>query len=342
MNLQPCTVDGILQTTLLTFPSSSTLGTGVTSSSIISIDRDNDNINKIIHGDALTELKKLPDAFIDLCVTSPPYWNQRSYGEDPDMVGNESTVSEYIDKLTEIFSEVKRVLKSSGSCYVVISDKFNNKGELVKCQDSFIPSGSLCNIPSRYAIAMTDRLGFVLKNDIIWSKPNGFPNGAAAKRRFSVNYEHILFFVKDSRNYYFKTQYEPYMSDPSKWNDKGPRFGGKKAPGYGSSTYSGKRWVPNNRGRIRRCVWEINTQKQRQKFYAAYPEKLVEICTNACCPTEGIILDPFLGSGTTSLVALKLNRKFIGIELSKEYIQISYKRLEPYLHSLISGNYKVT
>src|SRR5437899_5386 len=107
MNLQPCAVDGILQTPLLTFQSSSTLGTGVASPSIISID---DNINKIIHGDALTELKKLPDAFIDVCITSPPYWNQRSYGEDPDMVGNEPTVSEYIDKLTEIFSEVKRVL----------------------------------------------------------------------------------------------------------------------------------------------------------------------------------------------------------------------------------------
>jgi DNA modification methylase len=196
MNLQSCTVDGILQTPLLTFPSSSTLGTGVTSPSIISIDSNNDKINKIIHGDALTELKKLPDDFIDLCVTSPPYWNQRSYGEDPDMVGNEATVYEYIDKLTEIFSEIKRVLKSSGSCYVVFSDKFNNKGGFVKRHDSSIPIGSLCNAPSRFAIAMTDRVGFVLKNDIIWNKPNGFPNGAAARRRFSISHEHVFFLVK--------------------------------------------------------------------------------------------------------------------------------------------------
>jgi len=241
---------------------------------------------------------------IDLCVTSPPYWKQRSYGEDLKIIGNESKVSEYIDKLIEIFSEVKRVLTPSGSCFVVISDKFNNKGGFVRCQDRSIPSNSLCNIPSRFAIAMTERLGFVLKNDIIWSKPNGFPNGAAARRRFSINYEHILFFVKDSRDYYFRTQYENYVSDPSQWNNNGPRFGGRKAQGYGSSTYSAKRWVPDGRGRIMRCTWEINTQKQRQKFYAAFPEKLVETCIHACCPNGGIVLDPFLGSGTTALVAL--------------------------------------
>src|SRR5689334_3189138 len=86
---------------------------------------DNNNINQIILGDALTELKKLPDSVIDVCVTSPPYWNQRWYGEDSNVIGNESTVSEYVDNLIKIFGEVKRVLKDSGSCYVVISDKFN-------------------------------------------------------------------------------------------------------------------------------------------------------------------------------------------------------------------------
>lgn len=155
---------------------------------------------------------------------------------------------------------------------------------------------------------MTDGLGFVLKNDIIWKKPNGFPNGAAARRRFSINYEHVLFFVKDKSKYYFQTQYEPYVTDPSEWNNKGPRLGGGKAAGYGSAVYSGKYWVPNICGKIKRSIWEINTQKQRDKFYAAYPEKLVEIAINACCPQEddSIVLDPFLGSGTTALVALKL------------------------------------
>ena len=109
----------------------------------------------------------------------------------------------------------------------------------VKYNDRSIPDGSLCNVPSRFAIAMTDRLGFVLKTDIIWEKPNGFPNGAAARRRFSINYEHVLFFVKDSRDYYFQTQYEPYTTDPSEWNNTGPRIGGRKAAEYGSSVYSG-------------------------------------------------------------------------------------------------------
>jgi DNA modification methylase len=272
-------------------------------------------------------LKKLPNDIIDLCVTSPPYWNQRCYGEGSHVIGNESTVFDYIHNLIEIFGEVKRVLKKSGSCFVVISDKFNNKA------DKTIPDGSLCSIPSRFALAMTERLGFVLKNDIIWEKPNGFPNGAAARRRFSINYEHVFFFVKDSRDYYFQTQYEPYATDPSEWNNKGPRIGGKKAPEYGSSVYSGKYWLPDKRGRIKRSIWRINTQKQRDKFYAAYPEKLVEIPINACCPENGIILDPFLGSGTTALVALKLNKKFIGIELFKTYVQMSYKRLMPNFHA---------
>ncbi|MDQ6862792.1 MAG: site-specific DNA-methyltransferase [Thermoproteota archaeon] len=301
----------------------------------ISIDRSRDNIKRIINGDALTELKKFPNDIIDLCVTSPPYWNQRWYGDNPHVIGNESTVSDYIDNLIEIFGEVKRLLKNSGSCFVVISDKFNNGGDktrekgFVKYNDRSIPHGSLCNIPSRFALAMTDRLGFVLKNDIIWEKPNGIPNGAAARRRFSINYEHVLFFVKDSREYYFQTQYEPYVTDPSDWNNKGPRIGGKKAPEYGSSVYSGKYWLPDKRGRIKRSIWRINTQKQRDKFYAAYPEKLVEIAINACCPENGIILDPFLGSGTTALAASKLNTKFIGIELFKKHIEMSHKRLKP-------------
>ena len=179
---------------------------------------------------------------------------------------------------------------------------------------------------------MTDKLGFIQKNDIIWEKPNGFPNGRAALRRFSINYEHIFFFVKDEREYYFQTQYEPYESDPSKWNNRGPMLGGKKTPEYGSSVYSGKPLVPNSSGKIKRSIWRINTQKLKQNFYAAYPEKLVEIAINACCPPEnGTVLDPFLRSGTTSLVALKLNRKFIGIELSQEYVEMSYKRLAPFL-----------
>jgi DNA modification methylase len=309
-------------------------------------------INKIIEGNALSSLRCLSERSIDLIITSPPYWNQRAYGQDPKIIGNESTVADYIDNLIEIFAEGKRVLKKSGSCFIVISDKFNNgrrehttrtkqgrETDFVKYKDKSIPDCSLCNVPSRLAIAMTDRLGFIQKNDIIWEKPNGFPNGRAALRRFSINNEHIFFFVKDESEYYFKTQYEPYESSPSKWNNKGPRFGGNKASEYGSSIYSGIPWVPNNSGRIKRAVWRINTQPLSQKFYAAYPEKLVEIAINASCPPDnGTVLDPFLGSGTTALVALKLNRKFIGIELSKQYIEISYDRLA----SVLDANKKMS
>jgi len=141
----------------------------------------------------------------------------------------------------------------------------------------------------------------------------------------------MFFFVKDTQYYYFQTQYEPYRTDPSEGDNKGPRLGGSKASGYGPAVYSGKYWVPNICGKIKRSIWEINTQKQKDKFYAAYAQKLIE--GHQCQLSSGrcsIVLDPFLGSNITALVASKLNRKYIRIELCKEYVEMSYKRLEPW------------
>lgn len=282
---------------------------------------------KLLHGDALTELQKLESESVDCCITSPPYWYLRNYNTDG-QIGRELTFTEYIDKLITIFSQVKRVLKKTGSCWVVFGDSYDN-------------NKSLHMIPSRFAIAMIDNV-WILRNDIIWWKPNSMPS--SVKNRFTVDYEHLFFFTK-SQKYYFETQYEsyeyngkvlPYGKKGSGYynhpNFHSQFFGGKnKHMGYGNLTYSGKLWNPTEKGRIKRSVWKISTKPYPDAHFAVYPQRLVETPIKAACPINGTVLDPFMGSGTTGLVALKNARNFIGVELNGDYIKLAEKRLEPYL-----------
>lgn len=223
-------------------------------------------------------------------------------------------------------------------------------------------SKSLIQIPARFAIKMTDN-GWILRNDIIWHKRNPMPS--SVKDRFAVDYEHIYFFVK-SQKYYFETQYEPYSPHTLKefgqiytgqgqkdYEEAGvqnpsdvkrriiagaqmPPIGGIKNVGRDFTafdrTYSGN--TPNfgTRGRLARAVWTINTQPSTIKHYAVFPEKLVKKILKAACPEEGLVLDPFFGVGTTGIVALKNNRKFVGIEPNEEYTGYAYKRLYVYLY----------
>ncbi len=176
-------------------------------------------INKIIKGEALQVLKTFPDESIDMVMTSPPYWTLRDYGVDRQL-GLESTFQEYINKLCNIFDEVKRVLKKEGTVWVNIGDTYfgsngnNHNGtgtgtvkqkagvnrvNKIKYKNIII-SKCLIQIPSRFAIEMTNR-GWILRNEIIWYKPNAMPS--SAKDRFTVDFEKIFFFVKNKR-YYFE------------------------------------------------------------------------------------------------------------------------------------------
>jgi hypothetical protein len=119
----------------------------------------------------------------------------------------------------------------------------------------------------------------------------------------------------------------------------GPRFGGNKAAGYGNRTHSGNIWTPNSLGRIKRSVWKINTQHYSGAHFAVMPEKLIETPIRAGCPPGGIILDCFMGSGTSALTALKNGRKFIGVELNKDYCKIAENRIRPYLAQTLISDY---
>ena len=264
-------------------------------------------VNTIINNDALSALRELPDESIDVCITSPPYWRVRSYlkNDDPNKhleLGVEPTVKEYINNLCNIFDEVKRVLKRSGSLWVNIADCFNGTGgehnfdnraafakyaaEMQYCQkgkyDPSIPKKSLCGIPERFVIEMTERRngGWVLRNSIIWHKPSCMPSSAID--RFTIDFEYFFFFTKSPR-YYFETQFEPRVTGD--WKAM-PAIGGQKRAGGDNRTYSGNTPASRPEERFKRCVWTINPVPSKGKHYAAYPKKLVRTPIKACCPKK--------------------------------------------------------
>lgn len=307
--------------------------------------------DKILIGDCIEQLKTLPDNSIDCCVTSPPYWGLRDY-ECDGQLGTEDNFIDFINKLCNVFDEVKRVLKPKGTCFVNLGDTYGGSGSgTTKNADTgkyvqnskqvyVLPNGtskasqfrgttmnkSLCMIPERFSIEMIDR-GWCLRNQIIWQKPNQMPS--SAKDRFTVDFEKIFFFVKESDNYYFEQQLDPYTNPLDRW-------GGTKLDangisnwdaGTGQTAYRKRNMRPNEEGKNMRTVWSINTEPSTEAHFATYPQKLVERMLKAGCPEKGIVLDPFFGSGTTGIVAKKLNRNYIGIELNPKYVAIAQARL---------------
>lgn len=319
-------------------------------------------VNKIIQGDALEVLKTLPSESIDCAITSPPYWALRDYGVEGQL-GLEPTFQEYITKLCDIFDEVKRVLKKEGTCWVNIGDTYmGNSSYSAKGRQGFgndkigminkkqwldpknptpsklrarehVESGqiiekSLCQIPSRFAIEMTNR-GWILRNEIIWHKPNCMPS--SVEDRFTVDFEKIFFFVK-SKKYYFEQQLEKTLTQGSKSGTllKDAKEDTGKISGY---NHSGEDFITGE-FKNKRTTWSINTKGTPDAHFATYPEKLVEPMIKAGCPKDGVVLDIFMGSGTTAIVALQLDRKYLGIELNEEYIKIAEDRIKPYENKL--------
>lgn len=284
--------------------------------------------NKIIQGDCLEVLKTLDDESVDCVVTSPPYWALRDYGV-AGQLGLEPTFQEYISKLCDIFDEVKRVLKKEGTCWVNMGDTFsggvnNNDGKKVDGAKAIkainVPDKCLLQIPSRFAIEMTNR-GWILRNEIIWHKPNCMPS--SVKDRFTVDFEKVFFFVK-SKKYWFETQYEPHTTPVGKPRDKNS----EKYESFEGQFSKGKRTFYGAQGRNKRCVWKVTTKPFKEAHFATYPEDLIEPMIKAGCPENGIVLDPFFGAGTTGLVAKKQNKNYIGIELNTDYIKIAEARLQ--------------
>lgn len=380
--------------------------------------------DKILEGNCLETLKKLPDESIDCIVTSPPYWGLRNYGtatweggdpkcthekakiksrydyslsensiQDVDRVGSdaprykdecptcgakkvdfqlglEPTFEEYIDKLCTLFDEGKRALKKHGTCWVNLGDTYNSTQAgnikptgfqqrtpeereakaLFKRTKADLPDKCLLQIPFRFSIEMCNR-GWILRNVIIWHKPNCMPT--SVEDRFTVDFEYVFFFVKE-RKYYFEQQLEktktPGSVQVSKEGDKSSLIKDTV-----NATYFDRDYITGDM-KNKRAVWTISPKPFKGAHFATYPFELIEPMVKAGCPRyvckkcgkprekvnekefsdcgckagfeAGIVLDPFMGSGTTAVMAKKLHRDYVGLELNPEYIKMANKRIK--------------
>lgn len=286
--------------------------------------------NTVLCGDALEMLKRLPDEYVQMCVTSPPYYGLRDYGAEG-QIGCEQTPLEYIDRLTEIFREVRRVLKSNGTLWLNIADSYAGSGKGVwskslaerpKSKQTYhslntdenaalpkkwdgIKEKDMIGIPWQLAFALRAD-GWYLRSDIIWQKPNCLPE--AVKDRPTKSYEHI-FLLSKSPHYYYDTA---AISEPV---------------------------APVTVERNKRDVWSVSTNSHRgYGHFAMYPERLIEPCILAGSPEQGLVLDPFFGSGTTGAVCKRLSRRYLGIELNPEYCETAKTRIQQTKEELYLGS----
>lgn len=279
--------------------------------------------NKIFCGNNIDILRQLPAKVVDTVVTSPPYYGQRDYKVN-EQIGSESSPELYISKLRDIFSEVHRVLKDDGTLWLNLGDKYIN--------------GKLMGLPWRVALALNDS-EWILRSDIIWHKPNAMPS--SVKSRPTTDHEYIFLFSKSAKyTYHADAIREEHVTFTAKSKMRGGRnhFGKD-----GGTPENGKnkdnpnlhhgRWDKafHPKGRNKRTVWSVSLGKFREAHFAVFPETLITPCVLAGSKEGGIILDPFLGSGTSAVVALKNRRQFIGIDINEEYCLMAEDRIKKWL-----------
>lgn len=342
-------------------------------------------VDKILIGDCLLNLKSIEDNSIDCCVTSPPYYRLRDYGH-AGQIGLEETPEIFVAKLVEVFTEVKRVLKPCGSLWLNLGDSYNgykaNTGDskfsgavnrpiskkgLVTAQ---LKPKDLIGIPWMVAFALRNS-GWYLRQDIIWSKPNPMPESVTD--RCTKAHEYIFLLSKSEMYYYNNDAIKTDVADatvqrmlqqienqkgsdrvPGKTNGtmkavgptRNPRKGIDKNGGNQASSIGIPAMALNGNGvkghsgyfdkegnligewkANKKSVWVVSTKPFKDAHFATFPQELIVDCIKAGCPENGIVLDPFFGSGTTGVVAKKLNRNYIGIELNPKYVKIAEKRL---------------
>ncbi len=296
-------------------------------------------------GDCLEQLQQLDSESIQTCVTSPPYFGLRDYGHD-DQIGLESSPQKYVNSLVSVFMEVHRVLKPNGTLWLNLGDSFSSNsggydkvvnsnaiGEHTKnaiprnnraTDRSGLPPKNLIGIPWRVAFALQEASWF-LRQDIIWHKPNSMPE--SVKDRCSKAHEYLFLLSKSSSYYYDSDSIKersitndcrhPYMSK-----------GAKDMDGRDNWKSGERRRGDDFSMRNKRSVWTVPTKPFSGAHFAVFPPALIEPCILAGSPAGGTVLDPFMGSGTTGIVALKHDRKFIGIELNPEYLEMAKGRIE--------------
>jgi DNA modification methylase len=312
--------------------------------------------NRIVVGDALTNLRDMHSASVDTVCTSPAYFRLRDY-EVEGQLGMEPSVSEWVDHLVEVCDELARVMKPTGSLWLNLGDSYS-RGD----QYGAAPKSLLLG-PERLLLALTTR-GWIVRNKVVWSKPNPMP--ASVRDRLNTTWEPIFLLVR-SREYFFDLDAirEPHRSHRPASAAKGPvKYDGGKRPSWAGplagsndgllrARAEGRSGHPG--GKNPGDVWTVATASFPGTHYATFPARLIERPIKATCPERtcvscgkpwrlldgrllpdcrckaayvpGLVLDPFMGSGTTAAVAERLGRDWLGIELKPEYADLAMNRL---------------
>jgi len=299
----------------------------------------------ILFGDCRETLKEF-DEQARTCITSPPYYGLRDYGGEDKQIGQEQTPDEFIEQLVSVFREVRNVLTDDGTLWVNLGDSYYNyrpgKGQSYpkqsvsktkqdlpdKCNKrgnklDGLKEKDLIGIPWLFAFAMRND-GWYLRQDIIWHKPNPMPE--SVRDRCTKSHEYIFLFSKNKKYFYDNEA----IKEPAKdWGTRDRTNGKYHNEGTGLQPHSGltKSYPTKNK----RSVWSVTVKPYREAHFATYPPDLIEPCILAGSEVGDIVLDPFMGSGTTAAVAKALGRDYIGCELHEDYGNLIKKRVEDYV-----------
>lgn len=260
---------------------------------------------RLVHGDAIQCLQRLPPASVDCIITSPPFWGLRNYGA-PGQIGAEPTIDAYISRLADVFDQAKRILKQSGSCWVHLGDQYSNGHRRRRAPDRLTRHRELAKRPPDPSgikpkeligahwrvISELQRRGWYVRSEIIWHKPNAIPE--SVKDRPMRAHEYIFLLTKTPNYRFFRNQL--------------------KKPGFVAD----------------RSVWRfaVGARRKATGHPAAMPEQLVEHMVALTCRQKFSILDPFCGCGTTGIVAARTSCDFLGIDLSRRFLRVSAKAIQ--------------
>lgn len=280
---------------------------------------------------------------VNMCVTSPPYWGLRDYGVKGQF-GLEKTPDEYVAKMVEVFRLVREMLQEDGTLWLNVGDSYSSNGKggrdaEVRSRGKNIPRGSsrwgggnnevaglkckdLVGVPWMLAFALRAD-GWYLRSDIIWHKPNAMPE--SVKDRPTKAHEYIFLLSKNERYYYDADAVaEPFVFPERRYRKftENHKTGQLALQGNRSTTglHDGRsQYGDPEIGKNRRTVWKVPTKPFSGAHFATFPPDLIAPCILAGSPPQGIVLDPFMGSGTTAQVVLQLNRRYLGCELNPAY-----------------------
>lgn len=295
-------------------------------------------MNKIIFGDCRDTMRQLvaDGVKVQMCVTSPPYYGLRDYGHEG-QIGLEETPEQYIDAMLEVFRCVKDILTDDGVLWLNIGDSYAGSGKgqwvdgehdpkkkktegmklnITKPKDMGLKPKDLIGIPWMLAFALRAD-GWYLRQDIIWHKPNPMPESVTDRCTKAHEY---IFLLSKSQKYFYDND---AIKEPAIYagDDRGSRNDSRR--GTEANSMSGK----TGEFRNKRSVWTVNTKPYSGAHFAVFPEELIEPCILAGSRIGDVVLDPFMGSGTTAQVAQQLGRKYLGCELTHDYKVLQDQRV---------------